>query len=86
MGVSIYYFGAKLSEMYIETNKGQETRKETLEIIADLKKAFNEIIGENSWMDEGRSRSKQSYEKTRIESIPYIYRYLSPTVRSNSPA
>jgi hypothetical protein len=51
---AITYFGAKVSQLFVEDRKGFETKAETEKMIVELRSAFDEIIRtENDWMDEG---------------------------------
>ena len=50
---SIFYFGARVSEIYAEKYHGEQTKVASESLIEDLRSSFSTLINEAQWMDEG---------------------------------
>ena len=61
MEKSISYFGAKVSQLFVEDENGMETKEETEKMMVQLRNSFNTIIEESDWMDAG---TNSAFHKT----------------------
>ena len=69
---SIFYFGARVSEIYAAKYHGEQTKVASESLIEDLRSSFSTLINEAQWMDEG------------ISGMPgYIYRNRVKNDRTN---
>ena len=51
MELAIHYFGAKVSQLYAIEQHGSQTKAASLNMIEDLRSAFDELLQEAEWMD-----------------------------------
>eukprot|EP00095_Tigriopus_kingsejongensis_P003202 maker-scaffold50_size457468-snap-gene-0.20 protein:Tk03202 transcript:maker-scaffold50_size457468-snap-gene-0.20-mRNA-1 annotation:"Hypothetical protein CBG17774" len=67
---TVNYFGAKVSKMLIQEENGDALRKETLEMIKQLKAAFSDLINEASWMDkETRTKAQEKLKSIETNAV-----------------
>ena len=58
MRSTTHYFGTKISHMIVEAEGALETKDEAIDIIHNIKDAFEQIIDEAEWMDNRENRRK----------------------------
>ena len=51
--MTIFYFGAKVSEIYAHKYHGTKVKGATEKLIENLRTSFATLINEANWMDEG---------------------------------
>ena len=72
MEKSISYFGAKVSQLFVEDENGMETKEETEKMMLQLRNSFNNIIEESDWMDAGTTLLSTRLDKFQFPNIPIL--------------
>ena len=72
MEKSISYFGAKVSQLFVEDENGMETKEETEKMMLQLRNSFNNIIEESDWMDAGTTLLSTRLDKFQCPNIPIL--------------
>ena len=72
MEKSISYFGAKVSQLFVEDENGMETKEETEKMMLQLRNSFNNIIEESDWMDAGTTLLSTRLDKLQCPKNPVI--------------
>ena len=46
-------FSAKVSQMYVASHEGRETKRQTTKMINNLRASFHNLLQNATWMDDG---------------------------------
>ncbi|XP_022336813.2 neprilysin-like [Crassostrea virginica] len=69
------YYGLSLGRLFVKEAFDEEAKKETLDMIHNLRAAFGELVDENSWMDDttrGLAKEKAKYIQEKIGYQDFI--------------